>query len=61
MYICLCQAVTDSDIREAADAGATDLDHLAETLGLGSGCGSCLETAAAIIDARRAESLSHAA
>ena len=61
MYVCLCKAITDADIREAADAGAADVKHLTETLGLGGGCGSCLEMAEAIIDACRASELSYAA
>jgi len=61
MYVCLCKAVTDAEIREAAEAGAADVEQLAETLGVGSGCGSCLETAETIINACRAASLSYAA
>ena len=49
MYICLCNAITDRQIREAADAGAKDLSDLQRKLGVASGCGSCKETAAEIL------------
>ena len=61
MYICICKAVTDADIREAAETGVADLEHLTETLGVGDGCGTCLEMAEAIIDACRAKQLAYAA
>ena len=60
MYVCICRAITDADIREAAETGA-DVERLTETLGVGGGCGTCLETAQAIIDACRANQLSYAA
>ena len=61
MYVCLCKAITDSEIREAAETGVADVEHLTEKLGVGGGCGTCLETAEAIIDACRANRLSYAA
>ena len=61
MYVCLCRAVTDADIREAANRGAQDLDHLSDTLGVGANCGCCRETAQAIIDEHLAEAISYAA
>ena len=34
MYVCICNAVTDDDIRQAADAGCGScLDMVAEMLG----------------------------
>ncbi len=41
MYICICNGVTDSDIREAAALGARSLDAIQEQLGVASCCGSC--------------------
>ena len=61
MYVCLCTAVTDSEIREAANSGAHDLDGLVDTLGVGACCGCCRETAQAIIDEHLAETVSYAA
>ena len=54
MYICICNAITDKDIRRAAEAGATDLWALQAELGVATGCGSCRESAAEILhDARK--------
>ena len=49
MYVCICNAITDKQIRDAAKAGATDLWALQHELGVGSQCGSCKETAAEIL------------
>ncbi|MXW50570.1 MAG: (2Fe-2S)-binding protein, partial [Gammaproteobacteria bacterium] len=55
------KAITDADIREAAESGVADVEHLTETLGVGGGCGTCLEVAESIIDACRVNQLSYAA
>lgn len=61
MYVCLCKAVTDHEIREAVEAGAAHVNHLAERWGLGTGCGCCREVAQQVIDQHLAESLGVAA
>ena len=53
MYVCICNAVTESQIREAADAGVTNLWDLQAKLGVATNCGSCKETAASILGAKR--------
>lgn len=50
MYVCICQAVRDSDVRQAIAAGAEDVEQLEERLGVGAGCGCCREVAQALID-----------
>ena len=49
MYVCICNAITDKQIRQAAKAGASDLWSLQRELGVATGCGSCKETAANIL------------
>ncbi len=49
MYVCICNAITDTQIREAADAGVTDLWGLQATLGVAAGCGSCKEHAMEVL------------
>ena len=49
MYVCICNAITDKQIRKAAEAGATDLWALQSALGVASGCGSCREMASEIL------------
>ncbi|MCP3908299.1 MAG: (2Fe-2S)-binding protein [Oceanicoccus sp.] len=41
MYICLCKAVTDSQIREAVAKGATRFGQVRKELNLASQCGKC--------------------
>jgi NAD(P)H-nitrite reductase large subunit len=41
MLICHCRRVNDGAARAAIEAGATDLDALAELCRAGSGCGGC--------------------
>jgi len=49
MYVCVCNAITDKQIRKAAKAGTTDLRGLQAKLGVASECGSCEEAASAIL------------
>jgi bacterioferritin-associated ferredoxin len=41
MYICLCNNVNDTQIRDAVAQGASSLDDLRATLGVASQCGQC--------------------
>ena len=41
MYICICKAVTDGQIREAISQGACTRKQLAECLSVGRDCGKC--------------------
>jgi len=45
MYVCICNRVTDSDIRRAVQNGTSQLKRLQRRLQFGSDCGSCLEEA----------------
>jgi bacterioferritin-associated ferredoxin len=49
MYVCICAAVSDGQIKQAVRDGACSLDELAVCLGVGAGCGSCREMAAEIL------------
>jgi len=55
MYICICQAVTDTAIRRAVDEGVTTLPELSLRTGAGTQCGSCIPTARQIMDEALAE------
>jgi bacterioferritin-associated ferredoxin len=50
MYICLCNSVTDKQIRSAIAGGATSLRCLRDELGVASQCGSCLDHALQLLD-----------
>lgn len=51
MYVCICSAVTDRQIREAAQAGARTLKDLGRDLGVGRGCGLCAPCARSCLEA----------
>ena len=53
MYICICNGVTDSDIRQAAEAGCGSMAELTMRTGAGACCGSCTDMAAAVLDESR--------
>lgn len=51
MYICLCNGVTDRQIRTCCQReGARSLDDLERCLGVGAGCGRCREAAADLLE-----------
>jgi len=50
MYVCICNSVTDSAIREAVSEGVVNLDQLAARTGCGTGCGCCREFAQAELE-----------
>jgi len=49
MYVCICNAVTDREIRQCADWGVETLDQLRESLGVASCCGKCEGMARALL------------
>ena len=54
MYVCICNGVTERDIRQAAEAGCRSIAELTMRTGAGANCGSCVDTAAALLDEVRA-------
>lgn len=49
MFICLCNGITDNQIRHAVRDGASSLDCLQDALGVAGQCGQCSEAAAAVL------------
>ena len=43
MYVCVCNKVTDSQLRDAVAAGAHSIGALQRQLNLGGNCGTCLD------------------
>ncbi|CAA9892529.1 Bacterioferritin-associated ferredoxin [Candidatus Methylobacter favarea] len=41
MYVCVCKAVTDTQIKNAIDKGACTRRQLFQCLGVGGDCGKC--------------------
>ena len=53
VYICICNGITDHDIRQAADAGCKSVAELTMRTGAGSSCGTCIDAAAQLLDEAR--------
>ena len=53
MYVCICNGVTDRDIRQAAEAGCRSLPELTMRTGAGANCGSCLDLAGSLLEQAR--------
>lgn len=49
MYVCVCNAITDREVREAVSKGAKSLRQLRAALPLGSNCGRCIESVREIV------------
>lgn len=56
MYVCICTGITDKDIRDAARAGAHDLNQLSAATGCNTVCGSCGDLALEILRETEQES-----
>lgn len=41
MYVCVCKAVTEHQVRQAVSNGAQSLKDLRRELGVSSDCGQC--------------------
>jgi bacterioferritin-associated ferredoxin len=54
MVVCICNAIRESDVRQAARSGASCPRSAYEALGRRPRCGQCLTFAREIIDAERA-------
>jgi bacterioferritin-associated ferredoxin len=49
MYICLCNAITDGQVRAAAAGGATRPKEVFATCGCGAQCANCTRTMLSIL------------
>nr|WP_049620794.1 (2Fe-2S)-binding protein [Frateuria defendens] len=57
MYICLCNAVTDHDIRRAAAEGVRSFGELQARTGCSDCCGTCESAARACLDQAMAQTV----
>lgn len=55
MFVCVCNAVTDSQIIEELDNGASNLRDISRRLEVGRNCGQCCKTAKQVIKQYHAE------
>jgi len=57
MYICVCNAITERQVRASVDAGATTLSDLQFELGVATCCGCCAATAEEYLPGGRCSSV----
>lgn len=57
MYVCVCNGVTDREIRAEVEEGACSLEDLQDRLKVATCCGRCAECARGILNEARTESL----
>ncbi|MBD3618703.1 MAG: bacterioferritin-associated ferredoxin [Chromatiales bacterium] len=50
MYVCVCNAVTDRQIRRAAARGATTVEDLSRELKVATCCGRCRDCARGVLE-----------
>ena len=50
MYVCICNKVTDHQIRHAVHQGASSLKEISAELGVASCCGKCKQCAREVIE-----------
>lgn len=59
MIVCVCNGISDRDVKTAIKNGASSVEDLGASLGVGTCCGCCRETCADMIaEARCAGSCS---
>ena len=56
MYICLCNAITECQIRACAEDGMRTLGDLERRLGVGASCGRCKHAAKELLNEPRSDS-----
>lgn len=50
MYVCVCNKVSDRDIRQAIEDGAHSMKALQKATGAGTNCGSCAHMTKSILN-----------
>lgn len=50
MFVCMCRAVTETEIRGCIRGGAQTVEEISEQTLAGTGCGGCLDTVDLILE-----------
>ncbi len=50
MIVCVCNNISDREIRQAVDLGLTSMEELSRDLGVGTCCGNCVTCAREVLD-----------
>jgi bacterioferritin-associated ferredoxin len=51
MIVCVCNNISDREIRQAVDLGITSMAELHQELGVGTCCGKCVSYAREVLHA----------
>ncbi len=57
MYVCICAAVPETEVRACIDAGARTVDELGDQCSAGTGCGSCRDRLAVLLSSTQVSEL----
>jgi len=50
MFVCLCNGVTERDVQQAIEEGASSVEEVAYCTGAGTRCGTCVSAVAALVE-----------
>ncbi|MEM7291933.1 MAG: (2Fe-2S)-binding protein [Pseudomonadota bacterium] len=59
MYVCLCKAVTDGQIRKAAQEQNCSMKCLMNELGVATQCGKCAKFARQVLETEKLQQVSN--
>ncbi|MDL2356785.1 MAG: (2Fe-2S)-binding protein, partial [Pseudomonadota bacterium] len=54
MIVCVCNNISDREIRQAVDLGLSSMDELRRDLGVSTCCGKCASYAEQVLDSHLA-------
>jgi len=55
MYVCICKKITDTQILQEVERGATSINEISAKLGVATQCGKCKKYAQKMVKRRIAE------
>jgi bacterioferritin-associated ferredoxin len=55
MYVCICRAVTEAEVRGCIANGACTVKDVVRSCEAGTGCGSCIRTIVGLLSAHASE------
>ena len=55
MIVCVCNNISDREIRQAVELGLRTMDELREQLGVATCCGQCADCAQGVLDTQLAK------
>ena len=59
MYVCVCNVVTESQVRDAVKNGVRNMRELGAATGCSTTCGRCAKTAVEVLEASLRAEKSH--